>query len=322
MKSKIFAIIAAIFSIFWTLIFLAIIISCWSDFRIGDWIAIIAIATMPNIGFIAIIHRKSKKSNSPSKKQVSKRNSQKTSQRDPIIKVSTSYIPDDFPKYPNENTDIPANAYIYDTNGNILRRADGQPFNDADAAYLMRYDYSRVMEAQKQSKNPIYHRTEREEELSYQFGSKHGSKSQKICDVFLNLEREAGRATDIDEKIRLTQAAIDAFYKAKEWHYKFSKGAMLHFQDYWECLHNSRRECYSWVEDKEEYLEELINKRDVIVPWILENATNGFTQTQIYKEFPDEIQSELRRIIQELTDNGKVTKTKKGNTYFIELAQQ
>lgn len=319
MKSKIFVIIAAVL---WTLISISAILTNVSHYRIADLVVVIIVAMVPNVGFAAILFSKSKKSKSSSKKQASKQKPQKTSQRDPIIKVSTSYIPDDFPKYPNEDTDIPANAYIYDTKGKILRRADGQPFNDADAAYLMRYDYSRVVEAQKKSQNPIYHRTEREEELSYQFGSKHGSKSQKICDVFLKLEREADRANDINEKIRLTQAAIDAFYKAKEWHYKFSKGAMLHFQDYWECLHNSRRECYSWVEDKEEYLEELINKRDVIVPWILENATNGFTQTQIYKEFPDEIQSELRRIIQELADNGKVTKTKKGNTYFIELAQQ
>lgn len=54
--------------------------------------------------------------------------------------IEAEYVPD-FPKYPNENTDIAADAYLYDKSGKFLRRADGLPLNDADCTCLMRKGY-------------------------------------------------------------------------------------------------------------------------------------------------------------------------------------
>lgn len=233
-----------------------------------------------------------------------------------FIDISVDYSPD-FPKYPNEDTDIPADIYIYDSNDNFSKRSDGQPLNNADYAYLTRQGYKNAKLTMQKSSNPKFHRTTAEEELRFQFFYHHGAESQKRCDAFHDFAYQAYKTDVIEEKIILLQKCIEAYESAKEWHYKKSKGAKLWFQDEWEHCHNSQNECFSWIDDEYTYLDHLIKTLDVVIPWILENSQKGFLQTDIYKAFPDEKQSDLRNTITYLANQNKVLKTKKGSTYFV-----
>lgn len=182
------------------------------------------------------------------------------------------------------------------------------------AKYFMEeYGYKQALE-QQQLRPKL---SPKDEELKFQFMQKHGTGSQKRCDEFENLNRLAYEETDLNKKIELLQQAIEAFETTKQWHYNHSKGAKLYFQDFWEHLHNSKCSCFSWVDSVKNELEFQIQKRDSIIPWIMENSKTGFIQTDIYKEFPENSKSELRNIIDELVIKSIIIKTKRGNSYFI-----
>lgn len=224
---------------------------------------------------------------------------------------------DNSPSYSDEDVEQPAYAYVFDKDGKFLCRADGENINDADVSNLIRYGYERAKQEEKASSNPKFHRTVEEHDLIYNFMEKHGAKSAQMCDSFESLNQMSFKASDIDEKILYLQKAIQAFEEAKTWHYNYSKGGKLYFQDFWEHLHNSRHECFSWVDSVQNNLDALIQMRDLIIPWILEKAEFGFKQTEIYKEFPNVEQSQLRGIIDDLCSDKKISKIKKGNTYWI-----
>ena len=215
----------------------------------------------------------------------------------------------------NKKIDVEKNTTDeYIIGDNIISRVDGAPISDEEVQYLMELDKKRAFEIEANRPK----RSDREEELSFQFFCKHLDESQRRCDVFLDLEQAAFKETNINKKIELLQKTIVAYEKAKQWHYKHSKGGAIYFQDYWECLHNSRNSCFGWDDSVREELEFQIEKRDTIIPWILENSKNGFMQPDIYKRFPDIGQSVLRNTIDELiAQNTGLAKTKKGRSYFI-----
>lgn len=235
-----------------------------------------------------------------------------------LVNVNVEIIPD-YPVYPNQDTDIPAVGYIHDKSGGI-RRIDGKPINDADAAYIVRNSYAWSVERDKASSNPKFHRTPAERELMYRFTEKYGGQSQKLCGAFQDYANQAYLTNNYDEKLVLTQQCLEAYEYARNWHYNKSKGAMLWFQDLWEHCHNSRSECFRWIDSTREYMDYLIMVRDIYTPWIRENAKDGFLQTEIYKAFPNEDKSALRKVIDSLAERGEVQKTKKGSTYFIQTS--
>ena len=165
--------------------------------------------------------------------------------------------------------------------------------------------------------NPRIIRSYDDIELSFQFSMKHGVKSQRMSDLFLDLNSAAYAENDIDKKIELLQKSIDAFYEAKQWHYNYSKGAMYYFQDMWEYMHNSNNPQFSWVDSVEKELKYYSGVRDSVIPWITNQAEKGFLQTEIYEEFSEFSKSELRKIIDKLAQAEKVVKMKKGSSYFI-----
>lgn len=224
---------------------------------------------------------------------------------------------DNSTSYSDEGVEQPANAYVFDKDGNFLCRADGEKISDADVSNLISYGYEQAKQREKASSNPKFHRTVEEHDLIYNFMEKHGAKSAQMCNCFENLNQMAFKTSNIDEKILYLQKAIQAFEEAKTWHYDYSKGGKLYFQDYWEHLHNSRHECFSWVDSVQNNLDAQIQKRDLIIPWILETAERGFKQTEIYKEFPNVEQSQLRGIIDALCSDKQISKIKRGNTYWV-----
>lgn len=215
----------------------------------------------------------------------------------------------------NTSTELSQTTYVL-TNNEIYR-ADGKSIEDSDVPHLIELSKQRALEYEQNSNNPKFHRTEAEKELSFQFSQHYGTESTKLCNIFTNLNHNAYEADSITEKIELLKQAIDAFETAKQWHYNKSKGGMIYFQDFYEYMHNSQNECFSWVDHVKQNLSELEYTDNFIIPWITEKAKNGFLQTDIYKAFPKDDKSYLRNIIKQLIDGGYLTSQKQGRTYLI-----
>lgn len=214
----------------------------------------------------------------------------------------------------NASADKADSSVMYIVDDNTISRADGMPISDEEVPYLIELSKKRAFEIE--SRRPKH--SDREEELVRQFIHKYGGESTRRCDEFSDLNRAAYYETDINKNIELLQQSLIAFEKAKQWHYNHSEGAKIYFQDFWERLHNSRNPCFSWDEPVKDELEFQFEKRDAIIPWIIESSKNGFMQPSIYERFPDIEKSVLRKIIDELVaQNADLDKTKKGNSYFI-----
>lgn len=116
-------------------------------------------------------------------------------------------------------------------------------------------------------------------------GNMLGTDAQKTCHLILRIIPNIDKCNDFNRKI------YNLCFLLSDW------------------LQNSR---LSW-----DTLNYKAKKRDEIIPWILESAIKGFEQTEIYKEFPDDSQSSLQKVINELISKSKIRKVKKGNTYYI-----
>ena len=217
---------------------------------------------------------------------------------------------------PMENICVSADTYVFDKSGNMMKRADGYQLYDKDVSFLIHLDFEKAKK-KKTLDNPKFHRTPQEEKLAFEFFEKYYDTFNKLSDTFLTLENQAQNAASIDEKIIFLTQSIDAFNVARQSCYEHSEGAKIFFQDYWEYCHNSHNNCFSWVDDKIEQVQFLKKEIELIEPWILKRAQTGFIQTSIYKEFPEEPKEVLRTIINRLSNEKKIKKYKKGNSYFI-----
>lgn len=154
-------------------------------------------------------------------------------------------------------------TYIRIEGTHTIRRIDNKPISDEEVPYLIEMGYQHAKEREKQSKNPKFHRTEREEELSFQFGCNHSDEIQKRTDLFEEYYELACAETDLNKKIELLEKTIFQFEKAKKWFYR-TKGGTIYFQDMYEHLHNSRNEDFSYIDQVKENLEECIEERNYL----------------------------------------------------------
>lgn len=147
-----------------------------------------------------------------------------------------------------------------------------------------------------------------EEKLEMDFIMEHIQQSQNYWDIFNNLCRQARITQDTEQKIGFIQDAIKIYDESKKWHSK-SKGGKIYFKNRWEK--------FKWIDGLKEDLQFQLKARDEIIPWILENAQNGFAQSAIYRAFPDDNQSSLRKIIGNLAEKTLIVRIKKGSSYYI-----
>lgn len=208
----------------------------------------------------------------------------------------------------------------YAETSNEIYRTDGKSITDEEVPHLIQIGYEETIKRKHESTNIKFHRTSHEEELSFRFTMNHGDEIEKHTRTFENAYRQAYSENNLDKKIVLLQNVIDLFEKEKKWFYR-TKGGTIYFQDYYEHLHNSNNEDFSYIDSVKDYLEYIVHKRDCIIPKILQLATstNGIMQKDIYSYFPDESKSDIQKIIRELENDNKINRTKKGNTYLLTL---
>lgn len=116
-------------------------------------------------------------------------------------------------------------------------------------------------------------RTEKEENMSFEFSEKYSEKLTILEDAIYEAAQNIGNTgkrwlknatkEEILEKIKLCDFAINTFNECKKFCYGKGKGGTIYFQDMWEMCHNSKSPCFSYidniVETKNELTEHLKN---------------------------------------------------------------
>lgn len=218
-------------------------------------------------------------------------------------------------------TTIINSTYIRDNKTGGITRIDKKPISDEEVPYLIEIGTQYAIEREKQSKNPKFHRTEREEELSFQFAKYNKVQIKEHVLPFQKCFDLANEENDLDKKIQLLQRTIMLFDQAKSWFYK-TKGGTIYFQTLYENLHNSQCECFSFVDTVRTQMEYYIRKRDYLIPMtigIINSNSEGILQKDIYKHIPDASKKEVQQTIRELENEGKISKEKSGNSYLLTI---
>ena len=215
-----------------------------------------------------------------------------------------------------------ADTHVRDNKTNTIRRSDNEPISKEEIPDLIRLGYQHAIEQEKQSKNPKFHRTFKEEELSFQFETNHWEEIQKHTDIFEEGYRLACAEKDLNKKIELLQKTIIKFEKIKNWFY-LTKGGTIYFQDRYEHLHNSRNDDFYYIDQIKEDLEECIKERDYVIPKILNTikSSNGILQKNIYQYLADVSKGDIQRVIRKLESEGKIAREKSKGSYLLTIKE-
>lgn len=110
-------------------------------------------------------------------------------------------------------------------------------------------------------------RTDKEEDLSFSFTQVHANKLCQLEESLYNFSNQIGKVSkkwlkiatneDILLVIENCQNAIKAYEDLKQFCYAKSKGGQIYFQDMWECCHNSKNPCFSYIDSTIDLLTEL-----------------------------------------------------------------
>lgn len=176
----------------------------------------------------------------------------------------------------------------------------------------------------RNSTNPVFHRSEQEEELEFQFFNKWGNTIGPMGEAFEDAYREAFSISDPDKQVAKYYEALELFHKAKKFCYGKGKGGQIYFQDTWECMHNSRNDCFSYedlIKDGIAAAEDL----QYVVPKILHIISKGkgqLLQKDIYELISDMSRGEVQSLLRRLEKENKIIRVKKGSTYILSINQE
>ncbi len=352
-------IVKGIFLVIWTLWCIIGIVNNYTHYKAADWIVIIVFACMPYLILWYLTHKKAKKDQkahqniiletvdtknsmssmppNPISQSVSQNIVQNESAVDKletaqkklddslrqlnkalssgnIVKVTTQLSGS-----PGVTPPISDTAYIEDDK--IIARTDGKEITDDEIPYLIQVGFEENLQAEKESSNPKFHRTAYEEELSFNFAMKYSHEIDTLTEKFESLYQEAYKTNDLSKRILLLNKAIDAFEKAKKFCFSKGKGGTLFFQDTWENLHNSHNNCFSYLDNIQNALDETIYLNDTVIPSLFDLITNndGILQKDIYVKLPDIDKSLIQQMVKQLESDKKILRIKKGNSYELHI---
>lgn len=217
----------------------------------------------------------------------------------------------DIPIYQLQFAETQESPYI-DTN-NVTYRADNQTISDDEIPDLMQRDYEEALRF-------AHHRTEHDEELGFQFMMSHDNDIEKHTSSFENMKRLAYEEQDLNKRIVLLEKTISLYEKEKAWFYR-TKGGRIHFEDFYEHLHNSNNQDFSWIDSIKDSLDYSLYIRDEVIPEILQviTANGDLMQKDIYTYIPDIPKSVIQQTLRELENDHLIVRIKKGNSYLLSL---
>nr|DAY65495.1 MAG TPA: hypothetical protein [Caudoviricetes sp.] len=207
--------------------------------------------------------------------------------------------------------------------GNVIVRADGKEITDEEIPYLMQVGYERALEYEENSNNPKFHRTDQEEELSFDFEQQYEKEISLLEKQLLHSYSDAIDTCDYHESIQKLENTLEFFYNFKRFCYSKGKGGMLYFQNNWEYLHSSNNPCFSYDSEIKDALKERKKILYTVMPEIIDviSKNNGILQKNIYELLPNYEKDYIRMVLRDLRSMGKVNAEKKGNTYILTVCK-
>ena len=179
------------------------------------------------------------------------------------------------------------------------------------------------LEYEKLSSNPKFHRTEKEEDLSFNFSQKYASIIEKHEKEIYEKVGVATRSLsfgdfDIDDMIKLHEEAIRVFYIFRDFCFSKSEGGKIYFEDMWLCCHNSKQHRFSYIDEVEQQLKHLKSNYDEKRLYyeklrkVKEEIKNilcvqqEIEQKELFKRFAPMKALDIRIIIKSLRDEGSI----------------
>lgn len=212
-----------ILSILWTAFCVIGILGNFSKYGFADWVTIVFVVSIPYV-ILGWIYKK----------------------------INSKGIKNELDEAPEQ---VLTPTYI--ETDHMIHKVDGA-ITDDEIPYLIEITKQKALEQYEKSNNPKFHRTYEEDELSFSFSKQYADSINIFETSFQQAEECIGKVNsqwiknatkdELLEKISLCQNAINIFEKYKEFCYSKGKGGTIYFQDTWEYCHNSKNECFSYIE--------------------------------------------------------------------------
>ena len=174
--------------------------------------------------------------------------------------------------------------------------------------------------------NPKFNRTKIEKDMISDFRLENLSTVNYYEELIYAYLRTFDRTTDIHERIDACYESISAFNEFRDFCYRSDSGT-LYFQDMWEHCHNSRNDCFSFLDsidkqidllNNELEIEQLATNLETEVLNILENK-KMIVQSELFKLFDVRLKDKIKEILKEWELYNMIKKTRYKNSYMIEL---
>lgn len=204
-------------------------------------------------------------------------------------------------------------------------------------------DLQSVINAEKKSTNPIFHRTPREEELAFNFSYRNSEKLEKLEADLYKTKDLIFNTFDYQLRVTCCENAIIAYNNLKNFCLSKGKGGQIHFENMWEHCHNSKNQDFRFIESIENELNRLLDNpliakqslekeqhenevklkvkafRSIVDNVLLDFIRNNpdILQKDLYDYFEKDYKNTIMKCLNELDKSDKIERTKFGNTYKL-----
>lgn len=159
------------------------------------------------------------------------------------------------------------------------------------------------------------------------------SEIKPLEDIMIGFAVALKERHTVNEEILLLASIIESFYDLKSKCISLGSNYESYFSRMWEHCHNSKNHDFSYIERFEERLDFLQKEKNTLLAEeklkdkemvcldqkVIEviKSKKEILQTDIYKYFDPVVQSEISSILYFMAKDGKIRRTKSGNTYLI-----
>lgn len=157
-------------------------------------------------------------------------------------------------------------------------------------------------------------------ELWIAFENENSEEIHKRINTFEECRDKAYEESDLGKRIELLKQTIVLYDEAKKWFYK-TKGGKIYFDVWYEHLHNSKNDDFSYIDDIKDNLRYYNFKKNYIIPTIIQTIADNkdILQKDLYQFMPEIDKYEIQQVIRELEQEDVIKRTKKNSTYMLEL---
>jgi hypothetical protein len=137
--------------------------------------------------------------------------------------------------------------FVRNSNGTWVR-IDGQPIADIDIPELIELGLKAALQREKQSTNPKYHRTPVEQKLAFEFSQMFKEQVSDYNNAIYDEVNLVRQLVSSEDKILQCRKAINIYKEAQTFCYSKGQGGQIYFDDMWEHCHNSKNDCFSFIQ--------------------------------------------------------------------------